>query len=207
MTQTASDQSADHFETLCGMTLAILAAVLAVNDLGAGKFGDDEILAHNDKNGAYLWYQAKGIKETQIEGQKLAIETMMTGGLVDASREESAKQLVQALDKKLARYKKEKNEILLGSEAVGREHWAQEVDGEMGKVIGATVLEAAAQQLGRAGDVFDYATLFLQLCLVMGAIAIVVRQRRLKWMFYSVMVCLGGIGTICSVVAYSVALR
>lgn len=28
------------FEVICGIVIALLAAILAVNDLGAGKFGD-----------------------------------------------------------------------------------------------------------------------------------------------------------------------
>ncbi|MBL8431496.1 MAG: DUF4337 family protein, partial [Dechloromonas sp.] len=58
-----SDESekSSTFEMICGLTLAILAAVLAITDLGAGKYGDDEIIAHNQKANAFEWYQAKGI--------------------------------------------------------------------------------------------------------------------------------------------------
>ncbi len=42
------------FEVTCGIVNALLAAILAVTDLGAGKFGDDELIAHNQKNNGVL---------------------------------------------------------------------------------------------------------------------------------------------------------
>jgi hypothetical protein len=38
-----------RFELISGLTLAVLAAVLAVVDLGGGKYGDDEIIGTNEK--------------------------------------------------------------------------------------------------------------------------------------------------------------
>ena len=40
------------FETWCGVVIALFAAVLAIADLGAGKYGDDELIAHNEKGSA-----------------------------------------------------------------------------------------------------------------------------------------------------------
>ena len=55
------------FEMICGLTLAVLAAVLAITDIGGGRFGDDEIIAHNQKTNAFNWYQAKAVKESLID--------------------------------------------------------------------------------------------------------------------------------------------
>ena len=43
------DGKSSTFEMICGLTLAVLAAILAITDLGAGKYGADEIIAHNQK--------------------------------------------------------------------------------------------------------------------------------------------------------------
>lgn len=207
MSTEPKDVSAERFETTAGVTIAILAAILALSDLGGSKFGDDEILAHNDKNGAYLWYQSKGIKETQIEGQRATLDTLLAAGAIGADHEAAARQMMNVLDEKLIRYKLEKTEILLGSAHVDPDNWRQEVDGQMGKVVGAKEHEARAQRLGLAGDYFDYATLFLQLCLVLGAIAIVMKRARLKRGFYWAMVGLGSCGAVCATIAYGVAFR
>ena len=41
------DRFYHRLELVLGLLLAIFAAVLAINDLGAGKYGDDEMVAHN----------------------------------------------------------------------------------------------------------------------------------------------------------------
>jgi hypothetical protein len=196
----------NRFESLCGVTIAVLAACLAITDLGAGKYGDDELIAHNDKNSAYLWFQAKSIKETQVEGQKLAVETLLEGGVIAAEHRASTEALVAKLQEKLDTYKREKTEILLGSKAVGESNWVQDVDGQFGQVIGAKQYELIAAELGNAGDAFDYACLFLQLCLVFGAIALVLKAPRTKQMFLVGMVGLGLLGIVLSVVAFRTAL-
>jgi hypothetical protein len=102
------------------------------------------------------------------------------------------------LSKEITRYAKEKRELLLGSAAVGKENWAQDMDGQLGKVIGAKELEAKLDVLGRAGDKFDLAVLFLQLCLVVGAVALDLQEDRLKLAFFGGMVFLGTVGMIYS---------
>src|SRR5215204_4934191 len=81
-TSAAGEEKGRGFEIWCGLVLALFAAVLAVTDLGAGKYGDDELIAHNEKNGAYLWYQSKGIKETLVEGQRDTLQSLVDAGSI-----------------------------------------------------------------------------------------------------------------------------
>jgi Domain of unknown function (DUF4337) len=190
------------FEILCGVTLALLAAVLAITDLGAGKYGDDELIAHNEKASAYLWYQAKSIKETLVEGQRDTLQALVAAGAVRPEQLPAVAGLIGKLDQGVARYGKEKKEILLGSAQVGRAGWAQAVDGELGRVVGAQEWEKQAAALGAAGDTFDLATFFLQVCLVLGAISLVVQFPRMRNTLYGLMVALGLAGTVCAVLAF-----
>jgi hypothetical protein len=196
------EEKGKRFEGWCGLALAVFAAVLAVTDLGGGKYGDDELIAHNEKNGAYLWYQSKGIKETLVEGQRDTLKALVEAGSIRPEQIPAIQTMIASLDKDATRYGKEKKEILLGSKTVGQENWAQDVGGEMGKVTGANEWEAQASSLGKAGDVFDYATFFLQLCLVAGAISLILQVDRLRWTFFSAMVLLGLIGSWFSVQAF-----
>ncbi|HKV12361.1 MAG TPA: DUF4337 domain-containing protein, partial [Thermoanaerobaculia bacterium] len=182
--------------------IALFAAVLAVTDLGAGKFGDDELIAHNEKNNAYLWYQSKGIKETLVEGQRDTLQSLVDAGSIKPEQLPAVQGLIGKLDGKVERYGKEKKEILLGSAAVGPEGWAQDMNGEMGKVRGAKEWESEALALGGAGDVFDYSTLFLQICLVLGAISLVVQGGGTRKSFFLAMIGLGVIGTVFSALAF-----
>jgi hypothetical protein len=199
------DKSSERWEILFGVVLAIFAAVLAICDLGAGKYGDDEILAANEKAGAYLWYQSKGIKQTLVEGQANFMTTMIETGSVDKSKVASVEAEVAKLRTKVERYEKEKTEILEGSEKVGKENWVQEVDGKLGQVPGAKEFDRVARELGKVGDVFDQGTLYLQMCLVMGAIGIISRQEGMKRVFFAFLLVLGLLGSYYTWIAYQQA--
>lgn len=199
------EEKGKRFEMLCGVVIALFAAVLAITDLAAGKYGDDELIAHNEKSGAYLWYQSKGIKETQVEGQVDTLNTLVAAGSISPEQLPGVKELTAKLEAKVERYGKEKKEILLGSKAVGEANWAQDVAGEMGRVTGAKEWEDRANALGEVGDIFDYSTFFLQLCLVMGAISLVLHVRGLQRTFFASMILLGLAGTAFSVAAFLAA--
>ena len=199
-----SDESekSSTFEMLCGLTLAVLAAVLAINELGAGKYGDDEIIAHNQKANAFDWYQAKGIKQSLVEGQRDILRILLESRVIPAESESRMGSLMATLDKEIGRYRKERKEILLGSTAVGQENWVLEEDGKLGQVKGAREWEAEAKALGAVGDTFDIATFFLQICLVMGAISLILKGERMRNTFYGLMVLLGAVGTVYCIMAY-----
>ncbi len=198
--------SGRRFEIFAALALAVFAALLAMTDLGAGKYGDEEIIGTNAKANVYAWYQAKSVKQSLVEGQRDLILTLMTSGAIREEELSNLQHHVQKLDKEIGRYKMEKRELLLGSEVVGRENWVQELDGELGRIVGAREYEKRLEALGRAGDVFDIAVLFLQLCLVVGAVSLVIRERKLKWAFYGGMVLMGGIGAAFSLRAFLFAL-
>lgn len=197
-----SEKKGSRFEALCGILIALFAAVLAVTDLGAGKYGDDELIAHNEKNNAYLWYQSKGIKETLVEGQRDTLQSLVAAGSIQADQIPAIQGLIQKLDDKVERYDKEKKEILLGSVAVGQEGWAQDVEGEMGKVVGAKEWEGKAGVLDGVGNTFDTSTLFLQICLVLGAISLVVEGGATRRTFFGGMIVLGLLGAGFSALAF-----
>jgi hypothetical protein len=194
----SEEKGGKRFEALCGILIALFAAVLAVTDLGAGKYGDDELIAHNEKNNAYLWYQSKGIKETLVEGQRDTLQSLVAAGSIRPEQLPAIQGLIQKLDGKVERYGKEKKEILLGSAAVGQEGWAQDVDGEMGKVVGAKEWEGKAG----VGNTFDTSTLFLQICLVLGAISLVVQAGTTRRTFFLGLIVLGLIGAGFSALAF-----
>jgi hypothetical protein len=198
----SSEKKENRFELWSGLTLAVFAAVLALNDLAAGKFGEDELKGTNEKASALSWYQSKSIKRSLLEGQKDMVNTLIDGGAVKPEAAEAMKKMNEKLDKDIVRYKKEMKEIMFGSKTVGEKEWAQDVDGKMGQVKGAKEWEAEVAKLSDAGDRFDLATLFLQMSLVLGAVSLVLSVPRLKWVFYFSMVISGVAGLLCSLGAF-----
>ena len=196
----------ENFEIKCGILIAVFAAVMALSDMFAGKYGEDEIKFINEKSSAYMWYQAKSIRETVTEGQRDLINTMLEAKSTNEASALKLREHTQVLDKKIEKYEKEKNEILKGSATIGEANWVQDVGGKLGQVVGAQEYEQKIEILGQAGDNFDLSNLFFQLCLVMGAISIVLKELRIKKAFFYIMTTLGVTGTIFSVLALRVAM-
>ncbi len=184
----------DGFEARCGLVLALFAACMAISDLFAGKYGDDEILLTAEKGSAYQWYQAKSIKQSLVEGERDMLKALLKAGAVSEATRGAIEGLVTKLDKKSDKYDLQKTEILEGSAAVGEAKWAQEKDGKLGQLIGAKEHEARIEVLGKAGDHFDLASLFYQLALVLGAISLVLKEERPRLAFFGMLVLLGLVG-------------
>ena len=196
----------DNFEIRCGIVIAIFAAIMAVSDMFAGKYGDDEIKFINEKSNSYMWFQAKSIRATVTEGQRDLISTMTSNKSPGDLQAEKLREHTEKLTKKIAKYEMEKNEILKGSSVVGKENWVQDVNGELGKVTGALEYEQKINVLGEAGDQFDLSNLFFQLCLVMGAISLVTKELKLKKIFFFMMMGMGAVGTTFSLLALRLAM-
>ncbi|MFH0893781.1 MAG: DUF4337 family protein [Bacteroidota bacterium] len=199
------DKLKNRFELLFGVLIAFFAAALAIVDLGAGKYGDDELKAVNEKSAAYQWYQSKSIKQNLVEGQRDLLNSLLEAKVINTEDTAALEKYVSKLEKKVKKYDKEKFEILEGSSKVGKENWVQEKDGEMGKIIGAKEVEIQAEKLSDAGDIFDFATLYLQIGLVMGAIGLVLQNRKTKLFFLGIMLTLGVLGIIYGIMAYNIA--
>ena len=208
MTNEQSDDETQQgrWETRFGITLAIFAAALAINDLGAGKFGEDELKETNEKSSSYMWYQSKGIKDSLAEGQSDLIRTLLQANAIAADKVDELEKVASKLDAQVRRYDREKHEILLGSAAVGPDNWVQEIDGKLGQVIGSKQREQAIEKLSAAGDVFDLATLCLQLSLVLGAIGLLLRIPQGRKLTFTTVIVLGVIGSLCCLRAYLIVL-
>lgn len=211
MSEVKIDEITEHhsggrFELICGLTIAFLAAILAVTDLGASKYGDDEIIGNNAKANVYAWYQSKSVKQSLVEGQRDLLNTLIESGSIRSEQVTALQTHVKDLEEQIQRYSKEKKELLLGSTGVGRDNWVQEIDGAYGKVVGAKEWDKKVEILGQAGDLYDLALLFLQLSLVLGAVALVLQQPSFKWWFYWAMVIIALIGCQYSLRAFQVAL-
>jgi hypothetical protein len=189
------------FEITCGITLAFLAAVLAVANLAAGRYEGNMMVAVNEQASAYSWYSSKSIKQTLIEGQHDLIESLLLAGSIQPEQEAGLRVLLGDLATNIERYQLEKTEILVGSDVVGEENWAQDIEGELGVVTGAQQWEEMANELDSAGDYFDLAILFLEVGLVIGAISLVLNQWKMKRMFFIGMNILGLIGLVLSILA------
>lgn len=74
-----------------------------------------------------------------------------------------------------------------------------------GVIIALFAAILAVTDLGGAGDTFDLSTLFLQICLVLGAISLVVQGAGARRSFFLGMIILGLVGSVFTVLAFQQA--
>jgi hypothetical protein len=167
-----------------GVAVAIVAALVAIVDLVGGHIGDEELLATEEKVSAYLWYQSKGIKESQAEGQRDLLRALVVGGAVSAEHRAEIDALVASNAADVARYGQEKRAILEGGT----------VDGT--PVNGARSFEHRAQSLSRVGDLLDVAMLFLHLALLLGGVGVAVAHKQLERALLRIVIVAAALGVV-----------
>jgi len=193
------------FEMIAGIIIALFTAILAISGLAGDSYSQSILLGNTEKADAYDWYNTKGIKQTVTEGQKDILDSLIATGVVKAESKKEVEAYLTKLQEKINKYSAEKNEILVGSAALDKSQWIQDVAGELGKVKGAKEWEAETKNLDKAGAKMDLASLFLQICLVVGAISLIMRKPKSKMIFLCLTVIIGLVGTICMIIGLTIS--
>jgi len=194
------EEGNSRFEMIAGIIIAVFTAILAINGLAGDSYNQSILLDNTEKVNAYDWYNTKGVKQALAEGQADTMAGLLESGAIAESKKADFQKELDKLSANAQRYIKEKNEILKGSANIPPTDWIQDVNGELGKVIGAQEWEQEIEKLDKAGAKTDIADLFLQICLVMGAVSLVMQKPRYKLMFLGLAGVLGIIGTIFCII-------
>ncbi len=202
MSQEQEEGKEKNTEMMIGLLVAFFGAVLAIAGIGSGKYGGDQNMAAAEATKAYAWYQSKSIKNTSLDAQKDLLVALTKSGAINKDYATGVDTFITKLEKKSERYKKEMKEILEGSDKVGKENWIQDKNGEMGVIIGAQEWEEKTAYLEMVGNWFNYTNLFLNLCLVLGAICLVINNDKAQKLFFTSMMVLGIIGTILCIYSF-----
>jgi hypothetical protein len=257
------EEKDDKFELVCGIILALFAAVLALAGLGGNNTGKGQMVAQTEKGSAYEWYNSKSIKQSLVKGQLDSLELAMKSGAISGVQMKFAEENMDRLKKSADRYEAAGMEILEGSQmtalkkieipvfeneilpkiklekdrkfirqyyskdnenkfyvlrnktdflTVGKifkitventgyksQGWVQDLNGEYGVITGANEWYERSNAIADADGIFDKANLFLQLCLVLGAISLVLKESKIKVVIFSLMIFVGIIGTFFTV--------
>ncbi len=99
----------DRIPTFIAITTLLLAVCATLASFKAAGFGNKMVLAQSQASDQWAYYQAKSIKETAYQTQRDAMElTRQASPAIETVYREK----IAAYDKEVARYKKEKNEIM-----------------------------------------------------------------------------------------------
>jgi hypothetical protein len=136
----------NRIPTLIAITTLLLAVCATLASFKAGGYSTKMVLAQSQASDQWAFYQAKSIKETAYQTQRDALDLIRQSfPALDASYQ----MRISDFDKEVARYKKEKNEIM------------EE----------AKKLEAARDQYQRHGMRFGEALILLQIGILLSSLA------------------------------------
>ncbi len=198
--------ASENAEAIGGVLIAFFAALMAIAQMVNGELEEEMMIAHNKVANYSSWYQSKSIKESLNENELNYLETLMDAGLVSLENKGIVASKIMETKAKIKKYGDEKAEILIGSSNIPKEEWTQDLDGQMGAIIGVKEWETLANEYDIATHKFDIGMLFFQISIVLGAICIIIYDNpKFQKGFIVLMVVCGIFGLIMSIYGYSLA--
>jgi hypothetical protein len=161
----------DHREKQVGLTIAILAILLAVVSALGNEQDNEKIVKQIEASNGFAWYQSKriraGMNELTLEQLKIEL-----AGNPTATQREAIKKLETRLAAKNAEYKEENDKILKEAEASKR----------------------ASEAADARGNRFDRSEIFLQIAVVFCSITLLTKVRTFFFVGLLLAAIGGGIG-------------
>ncbi len=198
--------ASENAEAIGGVLIAFFAALMAISQMVNGELEEDMMIAHNKVSNYSNWYQSKSIKGSLRESELNYLETILGTTMVSENEKATILNKIQGTKDKIKKYNAEKKEILVGSSNIPKEEWAQDLDGEMGVIVGVNEWRKLAIEYDIATKKFDIGMLFFQISIVLGAVCIIIydNARLQKW-FIKLMVIFGLLGIALSTYGYTLA--
>ncbi len=198
--------ASERAEAIGGVLIAFFAALMAISQMVNGELEEEMMIAHNKVVNYSSWYQSKSIKESLKESELNYLENLINTGLISEENKPKIEATIQATKEKIEKYNLEKTEILIGSSHVGEAQWTQDLNGELGQIIGVKEWETLADEYDIATKKFDLGMLFFQISIVLGAVCIIIYDNpKLQKAFITMMIIFGVIGILMSTYGYSLA--
>ncbi len=160
----AEHEAKEKFRNRAALMIAILAAILAVCELG----GDDarNRIINNNIRASDTWalYQAKNVRQTSYRLAADELKRQMASPDLPAAQRAALEADVKKYEKTIARYEDEPGK-----------------DGKKQTQAQAKAFEEARDKAGERHEFFDLAQMLLQLAVVLGSVSILSLSRPLLW--------------------------
>jgi len=166
--------ASERAEAIGGVLIALFAALMAISQMVNGELEEEMMIAHNNVVSYSNWYQSKSIKESLKESELNYLSALINSEIVTEDKIPVIEKKMASVQKQIEKYGAEKIEILAGSTFVGEENWVQDLEGKMGKITGVKEWQQLAATYDYATKKFDYGMLFFQICIVLGAVCIII---------------------------------
>lgn len=190
-------------EAIGSMLIVLFATLMAVAELMNNNLEEQMMISHNQQVNYANWYQAKSIKQNLKESELDYYNVLLESGIVPDNKVQNFKNKIAYTKSLVLKYEAEKTEILIGSYNIPGEYWAQDLDGEMGKIIGVNEWEKLTRQYDNATQKFELGKLFFQICIVLSMVCIMIRDNKaIQRNFIGLTLIFGTVGIIISVYGY-----
>ena len=160
----AEHEAKERFRNRAALMIAILAAILAVCELG----GDDarNRIINNNIRASDTWslYQAKNMRQTSYRLAADELKRQLASPDLAADRRAAIEADVKKYEKTIARYEDEPGK-----------------DGKKQTQALAKTFEEARDKASERHEFFDFAQMLLQLAVVLGSVSILSLSRPLLW--------------------------
>ena len=187
-------------QTIGSILIVLFAGLMAVAGLINNNLEQQMLISHNQQVNYANWYQAKSIKQNLKESELDYLNALTESGIIPDNKLQNFKNRIAHTKSLVQKYEAEKTEILVGSSTIPREHWSQDLDGEMGKIIGVNEWEKLTRQYDDATRKFDLGKLLFQICMVLSAVCIIIRNNEIIQRNFIVLTLIfGALGIIISV--------
>jgi hypothetical protein len=198
--------ASERAEAVGGVLIALFAALMAISQMVNGELEEEMMIAHNNVVSYSNWYQSKSIKESLKESELDYLTALISSGIVTNQKIQVVEKKIASVQKNIDKYGAEKIEILNGSAFVGKDNWTQDIEGEMGIITGVKEWQQLASTYDYATKKFDYGMLFFQICIVLGAVCIIIYDNPiLQKSLIILMIIFGITGTVLSIYGYLLA--
>lgn len=167
---------------------------------------EEKITLANYKQVSYSdWYSAKSIKQMLKESEKEHISALLSVDII-ANDKTKIQEKLKSINKDILKYEAEKTEILIGSQNIPKEYWAQDIDGEMGKIVGLREWTEISTKLSTSLSRTKIGLLFIQIAIIFSVMNMLIKEQlKLRKTFTTLTLVSGGIGIIISLYALSLA--
>ena len=176
-----------RFRSAAAMVIAVMAMILAIASLGGDNVG--EAMIHNNIAASDTWafYQAKNVRQTSYRLAAEELQTSLAGAGPQMSPEvwREVQQRIDGYLATVARYDDEPDAAAPGDSLRG--------EGKRQLSARARMHEAARERAGRQDDNFDYASILLQIAIVLGSVSLLASSRKVLALALSLAVAGAGL--------------
>lgn len=154
-----SEETNDRWLRWVALSTAFMAVFAAITTMYMGKYSSRAVLLQGQESDTWAHYQAKSIKSHNYEMQRdnLELQLLVQEGRISRNTEEKIREGLGKCNAELARYEKEKKEL-------------------MDKANGLAKKKLTAQEMG--GN-YGYSLIFLQISIMLSSLASLTKRKYL----------------------------